>query len=209
MKGVGEGGNMSKVHDEGVPAAREIIVRAVYGRCTHQVWQTVSVSPVQGKPSAILGAVAGPLRIKNVSISPADEQTTVTVEAATGVHVWYQGSDDTFVARETAAFREEFSVRPVAPGKYVRCAADVSSAGPPRCGEWRLLADGRVLVDLETTVEVEVTGETRLRVAVAPDSATGSSTAEPLRTGEASSPAATASGPEASAGPLEAAEEDD
>lgn len=148
---------------------REIITKAVCGKGRKVVREIKKVSPLH-KPSSILGCWV----INHEYCAERNKSGTVTVKGSYDINVWYSFDHNrkTEVVTEEVRYKETLKVAM----RDRDCIVDgheivVKTIQQPNCLECTICKKGNdITVDIEFELYVEVIGETKLRVRVAPES---------------------------------------
>lgn len=148
---------------------RTIITNAVYGSATETCNTTVYINPVDHKkPTQILGCTLKDARIKECSFEEIkDTNVNVRVNGIFEVHVWYESSGDTYVAKSTQRFSEIIPVQCLGGESYrnKQILAWISQK-PVSLGTMIVSKSGSptISVQVEYGLGVEVLGEAMLNV---------------------------------------------
>lgn len=155
-------------------AYREIITRAVWGTGEKAFRYSRVIDAAEGAPAEqILGtsltAAHGP-EAQGVTMDGGSGRVMVPVTGSFNVNIWYScdGNRDTRVVRETIRYTEVIPVDFQGGEALGSAVARTHQVGDPRCLSASLEPDGRLRVELEVAVKVEVEGDTRILVLVCP-----------------------------------------
>ncbi|WDV44140.1 outer spore coat protein CotE [Clostridiaceae bacterium M8S5] len=147
---------------------RTIITNAVCGEATETFQTAVYITTDDKKPSKILGCT-----IKNTEIieSSFDEispkKMDITVNGRFEVHVWYEASGDTKVAKNIVKFSENIQLDKIEDNKYYnKHVLAWINKSPNIVGTMVISKDGKpsISVEVEYEIGVEVIGEARLNI---------------------------------------------
>lgn len=145
---------------------REIITKAVCGRGNKLIKSTDEVF-AQEVPSSVLGCWV----INHEYKATSEHDDTVRVEGRYDINVWYSFRDNT----RTAVVTEEVHYYDEIPLEHVDQNAlkdmyEVTAKviKQPNCIECKVTDNEKILVDIEKEFEVEVIGETKVKVQVTP-----------------------------------------
>lgn len=155
-------------------ACREIITRAVWGTGERAFRYSRVIDAAEDAPAEkILGtslmAAHGP-EAEGATVDSVGCRILVPVTGSFNVNIWYScdGNRDTRVVRETIRYAEVIPVDFHGGEALGAASARAFPLGEPRCLAASVEPDGRLRVELEVAVKVEVEGETRIAVLVYP-----------------------------------------
>ncbi|MCL6477232.1 MAG: outer spore coat protein CotE [Peptococcaceae bacterium] len=149
---------------------REIITKAVCGTAKKILRYSQQFPTVDGsEPVQILGTSITQMRLKEPEIEADNGTLGVRVNGIFEAHIWYSynGGRSTDLLRQAIHFEE---VVPVTEHDGLILSITDAKANiikPPQTQEAGITRDGRIKVDFELGVYVEVIGETKLLVKVA------------------------------------------
>ncbi len=148
----------------------EIHAKTVCGQGKMEFRRTAEI-PLRGEPlRQILGSLATDLQVDSTRIDP-ENPTIVKVQGAIGVHVWYMGREETQVASAQVAVSGDVPLTLVDGTPPLDALTTVTSEPVTIKAQQVGNAIG---VNLETTIEVEAIGETRIMVKALPPGYVGS-----------------------------------
>lgn len=161
MSGVGVGGATTQ-------SFKEIITKAVYGRGEGTAHGVVTF-PHLADVKKVLGATATEFRVGDVSIDNTGGDVVASVNGQFNVHVWYMCGEDTAVAKQVVSATVEIPVKPMGREQYNGLSVRVWVVKQPECGTATISAvKDSVEVEVDATLAAELTGETKLKVALLP-----------------------------------------
>lgn len=148
---------------------REIITKAVCGTAKKYFRYSQQFDGIEGSlPYQILGTSITQLRLKDPEIQTDGEKIGVLVSGIFEAHVWYShnGGKSTDLIRQAIHFEE---VIPVASydGQILSITdAKASVTKAPQAQETAITSEGKIKIEFDLGINVEVIGETKVLVKV-------------------------------------------
>jgi len=148
---------------------REIITKAVCGSAKKFFRYSQQFATAEGSvPTEILGTSITQMRLKDPEIESGPEKIGVRVSGIFETHIWYSfnGGKSTDLLRQAIHFEEVIPVTEY-DGQIISVTnAKASVINPPQAQEAVITKDGKIKVDFDLGVYVEVVGETKIMVQV-------------------------------------------
>lgn len=152
---------------------REIITKAVCGTAKKHFRYSQQLSTVDGsEPTQILGTSITQMRLKDPEIEADNDKIGVRVNGIFEVHIWYahNGGKATDLLRQAIHFEEVIPVTEYDGQILSITDAKATVFKAPQTQEAVITKEGKIKVDFELGMYVEVTGETKILVkVVSPD----------------------------------------
>lgn len=148
---------------------REIITKAVCGTAKKYFRYSQQFAPVEGgEPAQILGTSITQMRLKEPEIEADKDSIGVRVNGIFEAHIWYSynGGKSTELLRQAIHFEEIIPVTEYDGQILSITDSKASVIKPPQTQEAAITRDGKIKVDFELGVYVEVIGETKILVKV-------------------------------------------
>lgn len=142
---------------------REIVTKAVIGKGKRHFTLTSSIQQLENSVDSILGCW-----IINHKFGAKKGDNLVQVKGSYDINVWYSYdlNTKTEVARETIGYGEAVTVtRLIRDCLYEGDEVIARAIQQPTCVDARI-EDGKIVVEVEFEIIVEVIGETKMRVAI-------------------------------------------
>lgn len=149
---------------------REIITKAVCGTAKKFFRYSQQFATPDGTaPAEILGTSITQLRLKDPEIQASEEKIGVRVNGIFEAHIWYSfnGGKSTDLLRQAIHFEEVIPITDYDGQVMSITNAKASVIKPPQTQETVVTKEGKIKIDFELGIYVEVVGETKILVRVA------------------------------------------
>ncbi|MHB8917829.1 MAG: outer spore coat protein CotE [Desulfocucumaceae bacterium] len=150
---------------------REIITKAVCGTAKKffRYSQQFAV-PDGSEPTQILGTSITQMRLKDPEMEASEDKFGVRVNGIFEAHIWYayNSGKSTDLLRQAIHFEEVIPISDYDGQVLSITDAKASVIKPPQTLETVITKDGKIKIDFELGVYVEVVGETKILVKVVP-----------------------------------------
>ncbi|MFZ5597913.1 MAG: outer spore coat protein CotE [Bacillota bacterium] len=148
---------------------REIITKAVCGTAKKFFRYSQQFAATEGiTPSQILGSSITQMRLKEPEIETEGDKIGVRVNGIFEAHIWYayNGGKSTDLIRQAIHFEEVIPVSEYDGQILSITDARATVIKPPQAQDTVITRDGKVKIDFELGIFVEVVGETKIFVKV-------------------------------------------
>ncbi len=148
---------------------REIITKAVCGTAKKVFRYSQQFSTADGgSPTQILGTSITQIRLKDPEIEADNSQIGVRASGIFEVHIWYayNSGKSTDLLRQAIHFEEIIPVTEYDGQILSLTDAKATVFKPPQAQEATITREGKIKVDFELGMYVEVIGETKILVKV-------------------------------------------
>ncbi|MFZ5631586.1 MAG: outer spore coat protein CotE [Bacillota bacterium] len=148
---------------------REIITKAVCGTAKKFFRYSQQFSTVDGsEPGQILGTSITQMRLKDPEIEADNGKIGVRVNGIFEAHIWYSynGGKSTDLLRQAIHFEEVIPITEYDGQILSVTDAKATVIKPPQAQEAGITKEGKIKVDFDLGVYVEVVGETKILVKV-------------------------------------------
>ncbi len=150
---------------------REIITKAICGSAKKFFRYSQQFSTADGSPATqILGTSITQMRLKDPEIQSDGEKIGVLVNGIFEAHIWYAHNNgkSTDLLRQAIHFEEVIPITEYDGQILSITDAKAVVIKPPQTQDAAVTREGKIKVDFELGVYVEVIGETKILVKVAP-----------------------------------------
>ncbi|WP_018085556.1 outer spore coat protein CotE [Desulfurispora thermophila] len=147
---------------------REIITKAVCGTAKKFFHYTQQFSTAGGSDvHQVLGTAITQVSLREPEIVTGNDGTGVRIDGIFEVHIWYAtgGGRSTDLIKQAINFEEIIPLQDFDTQSQQLLGARASMIKAPVCQEAKVV-DGRIRLDFELGIYVEVLGETKVRVKV-------------------------------------------